>query len=330
MLDITDLWSLSSDMGPKSHGRNTKTFYPVRNMRTWLLYVTCVSLTFFPSEFARAASGHVDANGNAVPGSEAAGGSEDEGAELAKQLQNPVASLISVPFQSNFEFNLGPNDDGFRYTMNFQPVIPVSLSKDLNLIIRTIVPVIDQTDVIPGTSQGGLGDILQSFFLSPKDPVFGIIIGVGPALLYPSATNDVLGSEKWGAGPTAVLLKQQGGWTYGILANQVWSYAGNDDRPYVSSTFLQPFLTYTTKTKTTFGVNTESTYDWREHQWTVPVNIFVSQLVRIGKLPVSFTLGGKVYADGPSGAPDWGIRFVVTPLFPTGKKPAAQATSFSK
>ena len=164
MLDITDLWSLSSDMGPKSHGRNTKTFYPVRNMRTWLLYLTCVSLTFFPSEFARAASGHVDANGNAVPGSEAAGGSEDEGAELAKQLQNPVASLISVPFQSNFEFNLGPNDDGFRYTMNFQPVIPVSLSKDLNLIIRTIVPVIDQTDVIPGTSQAGLGDILQSFF----------------------------------------------------------------------------------------------------------------------------------------------------------------------
>ena len=318
-------------MGPKSHGRNTKTFYPVRNMRTWLLYVTCVSLTFFPSEFARAASGHVDANGNAVPGSEAAGGSEDEGAELAKQLQNPVASLISVPFQSNFEFNLGPNDDGFRYTMNFQPVIPVSLSKDLNLIIRTIVPVIDQTDVIPGTSQGGLGDILQSFFLSPKDPVFGIIIGVGPALLYPSATNDVLGSEKWGAGPTAVLLKQQGGWTYGILANQVWSYAGNDDRPYVSSTFLQPFLTYTTKTKTTFGVNTESTYDWREHQWTVPVNIFVSQLVRIGKLPVSFTLGGKVYADGPSGAPDWGIRFVVTPLFPTGKKPApAEHTSYAK
>ena len=331
MLDITDLWSLSSDMGPKSHGRNTKTFYPVRNMRTWLLYVTCVSLTFFPSKFATAASGHVDANGNAVPGSEAAGGSEDEGAELAKQLQNPVASLISVPFQSNFEFNLGPNDDGFRYTMNFQPVIPVSLSKDLNLIIRTIVPVIDQTDVIPGTSQAGLGDILQSFFLSPKDPVFGIIIGVGPALLYPSATNDVLGSEKWGAGPTAVLLKQQGGWTYGILANQVWSYAGNDDRPYVSSTFLQPFLTYTTKTKTTFGVNTESTYDWREHQWTVPVNIFVSQLVRIGKLPVSFTLGGKVYADGPSGAPDWGIRFVVTPLFPTGKKPApAEHTSYAK
>jgi hypothetical protein len=150
-------------------------------------------------------------------------------------------------------------------------------------------------------------------------------------LLYPSATNDVLGSEKWGAGATAVLLKQQDGWTYGILANQVWSYAGNDDRPYVSSTFLQPFLTYTTKTKTTFGVNTESTYDWRAHQWTVPVNIFVSQLVRIGKLPLSFTLGGKVYADGPSGAPDWGIRFVVTPLFPTGGKPSTtHQTSYAK
>jgi hypothetical protein len=247
--------------------------------------------------------------------------------ELAKQLQNPVASLISVPFQSNFDFNMGPNDDGFRYTLNFQPVIPISLSKDFNLIIRTIVPIISQDDVIPGTSQSGLGDIVQSFFFSPKKPVGGLILGFGPVLLYPSATDDLLGSEKWGAGPTGLVLKQSGGWTYGLLFNQIWSYAGEDDRAYVSSTFLQPFMSYTTKTKTTFGVNTESTYDWHNSQWSVPVNLSVSQLVKLGKLPVQFAIGGKYYAEGPSGAPEWGLRFVVTPLFPTGGKPAARQTS---
>src|SRR5450432_101627 len=273
----------------------------------------------------------VDANGMAtaeVAGTEAGG---DQAAELAKQLQNPVANLISVPFQSNFDFNMGPNDDGFRYTLNFQPVIPVSLGKDFNLIIRTIVPIISQNDVIPGTSQSGLGDIVQSLFFSPKKPVGGMILGFGPVFLYPSATDNLLGSEKWGAGPTGLVLKQSGGWTYGLLFNQIWSYAGEDSRAYVNSTFLQPFISYTTRTKTTFGVNTESTYDWHNSQWTVPVNLSVSQLVRIGKLPVQFALGGKYYAEGPSGAPEWGLRFVVTPLFPTARpKPGPVAGTSAK
>jgi hypothetical protein len=163
--------------------------------------------------------------------------------ELVKQLNNPVSSLISVPFQNNFEFNLGPNNDGFKYTLNFQPVIPFSLTKDWNVIIRTIVPIIDQTDVIaPNTSQGGLSDITQSFFFSPKKPVGGMIVGVGPVFLYPSATDDLLGSEKWGAGPTIVLLKQTGGWTYGLLFNHIWSFTGDEHRNYVSSTFLQRSL----------------------------------------------------------------------------------------
>src|SRR5437763_16135136 len=109
--------------------------------------------------------------------------------ELAKELQNPVASLISVPFQSNFDFNMGPNDDGFRYTLNFQPVIPISLNKDFNLIIRTIVPIISQDDVMPRTSQSGLGDIVQSFFFSPKKPGGGLILGLGPILLLPSGAD---------------------------------------------------------------------------------------------------------------------------------------------
>lgn len=293
-------------------------------------FAAVLVVILFSIKLVTAASTHVDANGNALPESETAGASEDQAAELAKQLQNPVASLISVPFQNNFEFNLGPNDDGFKYTLNFQPVIPVSLNEDYNLIIRTILPIISQDDVIPNTSQSGLGDIVQSFFFSPKKPVGGLILGFGPVMLYPSATDSLLGTERWGTGPTGLVLKQTGGWTYGLLFNHIWSYAGDSSRNYVDSTFLQPFISYTTKTKTTFGLNTESTYDWHNSQWTVPINLSISQLVKFGKMPVSLALGAKYYADGPSGAPDWGVRFVVTPLFPTGGKPASHQTSSEK
>jgi hypothetical protein len=282
-------------------------------MRLPALFATTLTLVLCYSSADLTAA--VNANGTLTE-TEAGG---DEAAELAKQLQNPVASLISVPFQNNFDFNLGPNDDGFKYTLNFQPVIPLSLNKDWNLIIRTIVPIISQDDVIPNTSQSGLGDITQSFFFSPKKPVGGLILGFGPVMLYPSATDSLLGTEKWGVGPTGLVLKQTGGWTYGLLFNHIWSYAGDDQRNYVSSTFLQPFISYTTKTKTTFGLNTESTYDWHNSQWTVPINLSVSQLIKVGKLPVSLAFGLKYYAEAPTGGPDWGVRFVVTPLFPTGK-----------
>jgi hypothetical protein len=179
--------------------------------------------------------------------------------ELAKKLQNPVADLISVPLQSNWDFGIG-RADVMRYTLNVQPVIPISLSHSWNLITRTIVPFIHAESPIPGgDSVGGIGDITQSFFLSPKDPVGGWILGAGPVFLYPSASADALGSGKWGAGPPAVVLRQEHGFTFGILANHIWSFAGDDDRPDISSTFLQPCLNFTTKTYTTFGVNTEST-----------------------------------------------------------------------
>jgi hypothetical protein len=160
------------------------------------------------------------------------------GEDLAKKLQNPVASLISVPFQNNFDFGLGPSHTGSRYTLNIQPVIPISLNKDWNLISRTILPVISQHNAVgapieaggeeveatsPVTraldvNQSGLGDTVQSLFLSPVKPgPGGIIWGLGPVFLIPTATNDFLGSGKWGAGPTAVLLEQTGGWTFGIL-----------------------------------------------------------------------------------------------------------------
>ncbi len=238
--------------------------------------------------------------------------------DLAQKLSNPVASLISVPFQHNFDFGLGPNEDGFRYTMNFQPVIPISLNKDWNLISRTIVPFIHQSDVIGRSSQTGLGDVVQSFFFSPnKTKPF--IWGAGPVLLIPTATNDFLGTEKFGIGPSVVVLKQQGRWTYGALWNHIWSVAGADDRADVNSTFFQPFVSYTTKTAWTFSLNMESSYDWEGEQWGIPIHIGVSKLVKLGRQPVSIGGNLRCWATSPPNGPQGcGFRFIVTPLFPKG------------
>ncbi|WP_165418560.1 transporter [Dyella amyloliquefaciens] len=246
----------------------------------------------------------------------------NDNAELAKKLSNPVAAMISVPFQFNYDQNIGPLDDGHRTYMNFQPVIPVPIGNDWNMISRTIVPVIDQSQIAPGTGhQFGLGDITQSLFFSPSKPSSsGIIWGVGPAFLIPTATDDLLGSKRWGLGPTAVVLKQDHAWTYGFLFNHIWSIAkvGNDrTHSDISNTFIQPFLSYNTPTAWTYGLNAESTYDWKAHQWAVPVNLTIGKLVRIGNHPVSFTGGVRYWAQHTdAGQKGWGFRFVVTLLVP--------------
>jgi hypothetical protein len=238
-------------------------------------------------------------------------------AELAKQLSNPISSLISVPFQSNFDFGAGPEGDGFQYKLNLQPVVPFSITEDWNLVARLIVPVVSQHDVFGTSSQSGLSDSVLSFFFSPKAPTSGgWIWGAGPVLLLRTATDALLGTEKWGAGPTLVVLKQDGGWTYGSLVNHIWSYAGESSRQDVNSTFLQPFLAYTTKRQTSYDFSTESTYDWTNRQWTVPLVFQVAQLVTIGKRPVQFQLGGRYYAEKPASGPDWGLRFGIVLLFP--------------
>jgi hypothetical protein len=207
----------------------------------------------------------------------------DKSAELAKKLANPVAALISVPLQVNHDQNFGVHDDGSKSVLNVQPVIPFSISSNWNLITRTIVPLIDQQDIpVRGEDESGLGDIVQSFFFSPKEPVGGWILAIGPVGLYPTASDEMLGGEKWGAGPTVLALQQSGPCTYGLLANHIESFAGDDDRGDISLTFVQPFLSYITKTKTTLGLNTESTYDWESEEWSVPVNMTVSQLLKIG------------------------------------------------
>ena len=238
-------------------------------------------------------------------------------AELAKKLNNPVSDLISVPIQGNLDFGLGPGD-GTKWTTNIQPVMPFALNSDWNVISRTILPVIDQQGIALGgaSNEFGLGDVTQSFFFSPKqsDPIWGI----GPAFLFPTATDDLLGTDKWCAGPTAVLVKQHGHWTYGALANHLWDVAGDEDRAGVNSTFIQPFVSYTTPKATTFSLNSETSYDWQREQWTVPVNFVVSQLVKFGDQPVQFFAGARYYFEKPDDGPEWGLRFGVTFLFPKG------------
>lgn len=247
---------------------------------------------------------------------QAAGGATDDTAELSKKLSNPVASLISFPVQTNFDFRMG-SGSGWRMTMNVQPVIPMALNKEWNLISRTILPIIHQGNVVSqGTSQSGLGDTVQSFFLSPnKTEPF--IWGLGPAVLIPTATNQFLGAKQLGLGPTAVVLKQQKGWTVGALWNHIWRVAGSSDRPRVNSDFIQPFLSYSTKDGWTYTLNTESTYDWTGNEWSVPVHFTIAKIVRFGKQPLSFGGALRCWATSPAGGPEGcGIRIVVTGIFP--------------
>ncbi len=241
-----------------------------------------------------------------------------EEVDLAMQLVNPVARLISVPFQLNYDTNIGPQDDGDRWTLNIQPVVPMPITEDWSLISRTILPVISQDDIFPGAgSQNGIGDIVQSLFFSPRVTASGWVWGAGPVFLLPTGSDTLLTTDKWAAGPTGVALRQQGPWSYGILANHLWSFAGDDDRNDVNGSFMQPFLTYTTPTAITFGVQTETTYNWDAEEWTVPINCFVSKVTRIGNQLVSFTGGVRYWAESPDNGPEgWGARLVMTLIFP--------------
>jgi hypothetical protein len=240
----------------------------------------------------------------------------DDTQDLAKKLSNPVSNLISLPLQFNYDCCYGPESSD-RVTLDVQPVVPFQISDDWNLIVRTILPVIDQGELATGHgAHFGLGDTVQSFFFSPVPEPGGFIWAVGPVFLWPTGTDPAIGSGKWGAGPTALILKQQAGWTYGLLANHIWSYGGQADRTNISSTSIQPFVGFTWPDTTTLTFNSETTYDWEGQQWTVPLNLMVSHIFKLGTQATSFQIGARYYATAPADTAQWGLRFAVTFLFP--------------
>ncbi len=238
--------------------------------------------------------------------------------ELARKVVDPLADLITVPVQHNWDFNAGPNDDALVYTLKLQPVIPFSLSEDWSLITRTILPFIYQEETVPGAGKNvGLSDTTASLFFAPKDGFAGIQMGAGPIFLLPTATDDDLGAEKLGIGPTAVALVKPGRFTIGVLGSHLWSVAGSSFGTDVSATQIQPFASYTTESKYNFQFTSETSYDWETDDWAVPLNANVSKLVRLGPLPVNVGVGLRYWAEssnfGPSGL---GVRFTTTLLLP--------------
>jgi hypothetical protein len=240
----------------------------------------------------------------------------EQQADLAKKLANPISDLVSVPFQFNWEQNVGPSDDT-RFVLNVQPVIPFSVSADWNMIARIIVPFVSQPALLEGGAPAfGVSDVLASFFFSPK--AGGVIWGVGPVVSLPSTSIPTLGTGKWSAGPTVVVLKQTGSWTVGALWNQVWSFSGNSNRNDVSQMFLQPFLAYQANRTITLTVQSETIANWKadEGRWTVPINVLVSKLATFGVFPASYQLGGGAYPVHPAVGPSWRVRGAIVILLP--------------
>jgi hypothetical protein len=242
---------------------------------------------------------------------------EADPAELAKKLANPIASLISVPLQNNTDYGIG-DLKGSRNTMNIQPVIPLSLTPKLNLIVRVILPVISQYNITgESEKQSGLGDAVVSGFIGPSESKNGFTWAAGPVLLVPTGSNDFLTTDKFGVGPTVVALKQNGGWTYGALFNQIWSIAGVENRSDVSQMFLQPFFVHNWKSGAGVGANFEWTQNWETSSATIWFNPTLSGVTSIGAQKVQLAIGPRVNLAAPDDAEaDWGWRAVVVFLFP--------------
>lgn len=271
---------------------------PARTIRKILIFI-CFLLPFF------------------VCGQEKKSATAGSAQELADKLANPVASLISVPLQSNIDYGLGPHN-GTKYTLNIQPVIPVKINSKLNLITRYIIPVVDQDDITAEhSSQFGLSDATISGFFAPGSSKNGLIWGAGPALLIPIGTNEFLSAHKWGVGPTALILKQSPGLTYGFLVNQIWSFAGDKRRSTINQMFLQPFLTHNWKSGAGLGVNAEITCNWEAHTSTAFINPIVSGVTRLGTQTVSLAVGPRIPVAGSSdNKAAFGFRGVLTFVFP--------------
>jgi hypothetical protein len=242
--------------------------------------------------------------------------------ELAKLAQNPVGNLISVPLQNNTNFNVGPLS-GTQNILNIQPVIPIEVNKDWNLITRTILPLIWQPEFLPGQGDTfGLGDIQLSAFLSPAEPgPGGLIWGAGAIVQMPTNTDDMLGNKNWGLGPTGVVLHLKPGdpWVYGVLVNNVWSLSGSGQGGSYSNFLMQPFVNYNFPDG--FYINSVPiiTANWKAdsgQQWTVPLGLGIGKIFHLGKLPVNTQFGAYYNVVHPDDGANWQLRVQVQFMFP--------------
>jgi hypothetical protein len=259
----------------------------------------------------------------------------DDADALAKATQNPVASLISVPFQNNTNFAVGPYHRT-QDVLNVQPVIPARISQNWMLISRIIQPIVWQpVGTQPTGGEYGFGDMSPTFFLSPAKPG-KVIWGVGPAMVFPTATSAVLGQGKLSFGPSVVALVQPGHWTLGFLVNNVWSVAGSTHRPSVNQMTLQYFITYNLKKGWNINSGPIVTANWHNKadgdaangddttpggRWTIPFGGGVGRVTRIGYQPVNLSANFYGNAVHPPGASSWGMRLQIALLYP--RKPKA-------
>jgi|SRR6185437_8610573 len=238
---------------------------------------------------------------------------------LRKAAQNPIANLISVPVQNNNNFGIGP-DDRIQDILNIQPVIPMRISENWNLISRIITPIIYQPTTTQPVNQGaaGFGDLNPSLFFSPAKPG-KIIWGVGPALVFPTATNSILGQGKWSMGPSIVVLAQPRKWTLGGLVNNVWSYTGQSSRPAVDQMVFQYFINYNLNKGWYITWQPTLTANWEADnggRWLVPVGGGVGRIMKLGFQPVNLTAQFYGNVVHPPGASPWGMRLQIAFLFP--------------
>jgi len=249
-----------------------------------------------------------------------------QGEDLRQAAQNPVADLISLPFQNNTNFNVGTLDNT-QNVLNIQPVIPFTLNEDWNLITRSILPVIYQPSLFPGDDTDfGLGDFNPAFFLSPKKPVpispgVGLVWGAGPVFALPTATDSRLGSEKWSAGPTFVALLLTKKVVTGFLINNLWSYAGESDRADVNAMTLQPFFNYNLPKGWYLTTSPIITANWEadsDNRWTIPIGGGVGRVFSIGRQPINAQLSYYYNVEKPEfTGGDSQLRAQWTFLFPT-------------
>lgn len=237
---------------------------------------------------------------------------------LAQKAQNPIASMISLPFQNNTNFKLGPNNRT-QDILNIQPVIPMAITKEWNLITRTIIPVIYQPTLSAcHGSHSGVGDINPSLFLSPSKEA-SVTWGAGATFLIPTATHKSLGTGKWGAGPTAVVLTMPGHWVLGILANNIWSFAGQKKRKTVNVLTIQPFLNYNFSKGWYVTSSPIVNSDWTiksRNRWIVPIGGGFGRIFNIGKQPVNAQIQSFYNIKRPEGASKWQLRLQFQFLFP--------------